>query len=169
MPENNNIMSLEGQLCGIPLAGPESFSQQQLDYLKRALGVDETVLWEGSLTDANCMQAFDLNDNPFNFEYLRFYWTVDNCNMVTEGRVITGNADVCSDFGWYYSNWKTIKNQLRFTAPVGSTPAKAQFIDGISYMQTTSSASLSDFRHNWSYCFRPLVKIVGIHRISGGN
>lgn len=52
MPENNNIMSLEGQLCGIPLAGPESFSAEQLAYLKRALGVDETVLWEGTYSGA---------------------------------------------------------------------------------------------------------------------
>ena len=50
---SNEIMSLEGQLCGIPLAGPESFSQQQLDYLKRALGVDETVLWSGSAVDGS--------------------------------------------------------------------------------------------------------------------
>lgn len=35
----NEIMSVEGQLVGMPLAGPESFSQQQLDYLKRALGI----------------------------------------------------------------------------------------------------------------------------------
>lgn len=40
MPENNQIMSMEGQLVGMPLAGPESFSQQQLDYLKRALGFE---------------------------------------------------------------------------------------------------------------------------------
>lgn len=53
MAENNNIMSLEGQLVGMPLAGPESFSQQQLDYLKRALGVDETVLWSGSAVDGS--------------------------------------------------------------------------------------------------------------------
>ena len=39
MPENNNIMSIEGQLIGMPLAGPESFSQQQLDYLRSALGL----------------------------------------------------------------------------------------------------------------------------------
>ena len=38
MPENNQILSVEGQLVGMPLAGPESFSQQQLDYLKTALG-----------------------------------------------------------------------------------------------------------------------------------
>lgn len=40
MAENNQMMSVEGQLVGMPLAGPESFSQQQLDYLKRALGFE---------------------------------------------------------------------------------------------------------------------------------
>lgn len=39
MPENNQILSVEGQLVGMPLAGPESFSQQQLDYLRSALGL----------------------------------------------------------------------------------------------------------------------------------
>ena len=51
MSENNQMMSVEGQLVGLPLAGPESFSQQQLEYLKRALGVDETVLWSGFKND----------------------------------------------------------------------------------------------------------------------
>ena len=62
MPESNEIMSVEGQLVGIPLAGPESFSQQQLDYLKRALGVgtwtdvsseiakNTTIITGGSIT-----------------------------------------------------------------------------------------------------------------------
>ena len=36
---SNEIMSVEGQLIGMPLAGPESFSQQQLDYLRTALGL----------------------------------------------------------------------------------------------------------------------------------
>ena len=73
MPENNNIMSLEGQLIGMPTAGPESFSQQQLDYLKRALGVDETVLWEGASTVTNALKngaGLTLSESPFNFEYI---------------------------------------------------------------------------------------------------
>lgn len=39
MPENNQILSVESQLVGLPLAGPESFSAQQLDYLRTALGL----------------------------------------------------------------------------------------------------------------------------------
>ena len=68
MPENNNIMSLEGQLVGMPLAGPESFSQQQLDYLKRALGVDETVLWEGGNSGAS---SATLSESLMNFESIK--------------------------------------------------------------------------------------------------
>ncbi len=53
MPENNNIMSLEGQLVGLPLAGPESFSAQQLDYLKRALGVEWQDITADAITSSN--------------------------------------------------------------------------------------------------------------------
>ena len=53
MSQSNELMSAGAQLIGMPLAGPESFSQQQLDYLKRALGVDETVLWSGSAVDGS--------------------------------------------------------------------------------------------------------------------
>lgn len=65
---SNEILSLNGQLCGIPLAGPESFSQQQLDYLKRALGVDETVLWEGAFKYGD--SAIILSEAPSHFTYI---------------------------------------------------------------------------------------------------
>lgn len=71
MPENNQILSVEGQLVGMPLAGPESFSQQQLYYLKRALGVDETVLWEGTAYDAGT--ALTMSENCTNFNSLKIY------------------------------------------------------------------------------------------------
>ena len=73
MPENNQILSVEGQLIGMPTAGPESFSAEQLAYLKRALGVDETVLWEGTPTT-----SMTLSETPANFEYLRVYVTRDS-------------------------------------------------------------------------------------------
>ena len=68
MPESNEIMSVEGQLVGMPLAGPESFSQQQLDYLKRALGVDETVLWDGGNSGAT---SATLSESLMNFESIK--------------------------------------------------------------------------------------------------
>jgi hypothetical protein len=75
MPENNQILSVEGQLIGMPTAGPESFSAQQLDYLKRALGVDETVLWEDADGQAfGNNKAFNTSESPLNFSEIRIYW-----------------------------------------------------------------------------------------------
>ena len=104
MPENNNIMSLEGQLVGMPLAGPESFSQKQLDYLKRALGVDETVLWEGSASKG----TVSLSESPMNFEYIAVY---------AQARGPTGpDGFQYGNFGQFYNKIlsSTLKNQGAF-------------------------------------------------------
>lgn len=69
---SNEIMSVEGQLIGLPLAGPESFSAQQLDYLKRALGVDETVLWEGASNMSN-NPSLTLSESAMNFKFVDIY------------------------------------------------------------------------------------------------
>ena len=53
MPESNEMMSVEGQLVGMSLAGPQSFSNQELNYLKGALDVDETLLFSGDINAAN--------------------------------------------------------------------------------------------------------------------
>ena len=73
MPENNQILSVEGQLVGLPLAGPESFSAQQLDYLKRALGVDETVLWKGTAAS-----SVTCSESVSNFERIRVWMNVNS-------------------------------------------------------------------------------------------
>ena len=62
MPENNQLLSVESQLVGLPLAGPESFSQHQLDYLKTALGfvwqdISEEVTGAGTGTQLLYMPA----------------------------------------------------------------------------------------------------------------
>lgn len=79
MPENNQILSLEGQLIGLPLAGPESFTPQQLAYLKRALGVDETVLWTGEASGASATMS--LSEAFTNFKRVRFYIDEGNSNI----------------------------------------------------------------------------------------
>ena len=81
MPESNEIMSVEGQLVGMPMAGPESFSQQQLDYLKRALGVDETVLWSGNYQSTG---SITLSESFKNFELIRVeFITNDNISFTS--------------------------------------------------------------------------------------
>ena len=159
MPENNNIMSLEGQLVGMPLAGPESFSQQQLDYLKRALGVDETVLWENASGAAPSSFPVTLSEVTTNFETIRFYfrpWSSNSCVVEKMGDQTVFMLE---------SNW------------VGSTPSSVpySFLDILTASGTQLSFTRGTF-NMWSQNtltedttqFR-LFKVVGIHRIAGGN
>ena len=70
---SNEVLSVEHQLVGMPLAGPESFSAEQLQYLKRALGVDETVLWEDQSklgTDPAQNWSLTLSETLRNFKYV---------------------------------------------------------------------------------------------------
>jgi hypothetical protein len=74
MPESNELLSAGAQLIGMPLAGPESFSQQQLDYLKRALGLDETVLYSGLKANGDGGSAtYNLSELPTNFQIIKVY------------------------------------------------------------------------------------------------
>lgn len=156
MAENNNMMSVEGQLVGLPLAGPESFSQQQLEYLKRALGVDETVLWSGEASGVNA--TMNLSEAYTNFERLRFvsyegnsaipYWWSEVCTNGTAlypsyVRTNSASAEVVGMWTLQSSNdYKTLTISIATIRTNGGT-------------QGTNSGKI--------------MKIVGIHRISGGN
>ena len=167
---SNEIMSVEGQLIGMPLAGPESFSQQQLDYLKRALGVDETVLWEGASTVTNALQngaGLTLSESPFNFEYIEVHWVP-----------------------WAYSETRTIKQEAVAKAFVTSERPRigmvnewtdedqnavflfivnAYFTDSKFYTTSIKYFMIDDLKVNSTGNGTYITKIVGIHRIAGGN
>lgn len=168
MPENNQILSVEGQLVGMPLAGPESFSQQQLDYLKRALGVDETVLYE----NANPSQilsntSLNLSESYLNFERIKIYLqssagAAANASYVVESPVFqTGITELS-------------------TLPISSTSVAMTDLDAFVFQDTattTCSVKSAGSRLNvkgtgtdvTSSRGVKVYKIVGIHRISGGN
>ena len=164
MPENNNIMSIEGQLIGMPLAGPESFSQQQLDYLKRALGVDETVLFENG--DAYTKSA-TLSESISNFEYIRVRVDDDHHN----GKwvlVDTDNAWAKWLGNYGYDDWDTTSNilgirELGFKAS-GTTITSLRGFQKNAKLSGTSWGS----EHQTGQ-YGGIVKVVGIHRIAGGN
>ena len=104
MPESNELLSVGAQLIGMPLAGPESFSQQQLAYLKQALGVDETVLWNGAASKGTVI----LSESPMNFEYIAVYAQAKNP---------TGSDGFqYGNFGQFYNKIlsSTLKNQGAF-------------------------------------------------------
>lgn len=81
MSQPNELASVEGQLVGMPLAGPESFSAEQLAYLKRALGVDETVLWEGTSAMSD-NPTITLSEAATNFKFVDIYTLPHSTNGI---------------------------------------------------------------------------------------
>lgn len=159
---SNEIMSVEGQLVGMPLAGPESFSQQQLDYLKRALGVDETVLWDGNGTSST---SVSLSENIANFERVRVTW-VNNNYLLTAEAAIHGSTLY---FGGAVFGWN-------------SNDGSRMQISGGSYTISNNGTTLTAAGGNQVYFGNsgssyggqspknmPILKVVGIKRIAGGN
>ena len=156
MPENNNIMSVEGQLVGMPLAGPQSFSQAQLDYLKRALGVDETVLWSGSISF-----NVTVNESVYNFKKLKlklagtkqvFEVELENSSSFNLAGAYISNDPAVYTFG---ALWTVSNDGLTLTASG----------KGVGCVKTGSIDSF--FTNNASN--GGLIAVVGVGRIAGGN
>ena len=171
MPENNQILSVEGQLIGMPTAGPESFSQQQLDYLKRALGVDETVLWEDMNNTTQLYSGttyFNLSEAYLNFERIRVYYknSFSQLQTMTETYVLqSGDTRLgVSGYAQADNNWTQFDRAIISFVTTDSTRMKviATTRAGISI----SGSSISSTTGNGGII--PL-KVIGIHRIAGGN
>ena len=157
------MMSVEGQLVGMPLAGPESFSQQQLDYLKRALGVDETVLYVDA--DGVGVNSCTVSEDMRNFEYVDI--TVGFYGA-TNGMVVQRFPGSC------------IALHFIFGAGQGGTDYLIRaygLVNGTSIsvlkskcMYSTYSVTTADtIRNNSENDMKCIYKVVGIHRIAGGN
>lgn len=159
----NEMMSVEGQLVGMPLAGPESFSQQQLDYLKRALGVDETVLWEG--TDAT---SFTTSEAIENFDEIHFYVNGgEGTNKVMAKAVLPmGWTDYSSLLAFSYGAPYSLDGNLAITWTTRYSRSNNTFTFTSSYYGGGSGSTPSA---NGNNNVGHMYKVVGIHRIAGGN
>lgn len=160
MPENNQILSVEGQLVGMPLAGPESFSQQQLDYLKRALGVDETVLYTGTFS-ASTGSSFPITEDATNFEQIEI-WAVrspDQNSYCIER--FNPNNQYISMASIYVNVSDAQQNmycmRLKFSGTTVSVQQQSVKAMNGSTITTNNSSPMT------------ICKVVGIHRIAGGN
>ena len=159
----NEIMSVEGQLVGMPLAGPESFSQQQLDYLKRALGVDETVLSTTTYAMSN-NPTITLSEPAWNFEFVDIYALPHSTNTVpivlrfaTGGSSSNGQSSITVQ-AHAGGGGIRLNNALLTISSAGNiviTEAKQFSIIGTTVSQGSAASSF--------------VKVIGIHRIAGGN
>ena len=159
MPENNQILSVEGQLVGMPLAGPESFSQQQLDYLKRALGMDETVLYDCSNNYVYGTNSVTLSESYKNFEIIKilnskgnvqFYYPANSQNVA-----LFTLTNMSNGYLWLIP-WTFTSN----TVYSGAT-GKIWTVGTTTAVDVPSNAP----SNRW---IQP-IKIIGIHRIAGGN
>lgn len=159
MAGTNEMGSVEGQLVGLPLAGPESFSIQQLAYLKKALGVDETVLWENSSGIYNSTDTASISESMENFDHIRFEGYVhetSSTKVIVDAKPYSGSAYVSF-------------------ACMNSAGNVAIYYDYLTY--TSSSVVVANHKHSWGNggTFNAgtdgivITKIVGIHRIAGGN
>ena len=164
---SEQINSVAGQLVGMPLAGPESFSQQQLDYLKRALGVDETVLFDNNQVG---IDSGELSESKLNFEYLKLVVGFTGGLSTNDGattHVIPSNATaswLIFGYGSGGSNLYLAGSHLTWTDNTHFT-----VLNGTSILKGISATTVSG---NTSYnegCKKCISKIIGIHRIAGGN
>ena len=159
MPENNQLLSVESQLVGLPLAGPESFSQQQLDYLKRALGMDETVLYDCSNNYVYGTNSVTLSESYKNFEIIKilnskgnvqFYYPANSQNVA-----LFTLTNMSNGYLWLIP-WTFTSN----TVYSGAT-GKIWTVGTTTAVDVPSNAP----SNRW---IQP-IKIIGIHRIAGGN
>ena len=161
MPENNQILSVESQLVGLPLAGPVSFSPQQLDYLKRALGVDETVLWEGTAG-----YSATLSESLFNFKKIKVFQETTGGSTHIQEFYTSDLSTVFSIGAVYYS---TSENSTYVFCSLWNITNSGVTLTSSSkgYGLNTTGNSVHIFTNNSAT--GKITRVIGIGRISGGN
>ena len=161
---SNEIMSVEGQLVGLPLAGPESFSQQQLDYLKRALGVDETVLWTGTVGSTGSTK--DLSEDTRNFEKIRVYTqvstgTTERCVQIFDLALKFSSTQALAFVHVDNISGGNLLSEIIYLC-FQANANTFSLLAGCKWSNGTFSQNVSNYDFN-------IVKVSGIHRIAGGN
>lgn len=161
---SNEIMSVEGQLVGMPLAGPESFSQQQLAYLKRALGVDETVLYDAN-GSPNQTGPWTLSEVRTNFKWIDIVLGTDaSGNEVKVQRFKADSPYMKVDISRYEEdpNWKISTMTLTFnqtTMSIKSSSIARYMITSAGAVSASTAAAQAPF----------IYQVIGVGRIAGGN
>lgn len=151
------LMSVAGQLIGIPAEKYSGTNGVTVDQNNKTIGLDETVLWSG--TPGSSSYQITLSENLSHFEYFAVEWKSyerryrDNFNAATTTQGITlGACFVLAD-----GNYE--KSLTIWGTTDGTTYSWKATIHG-SFQSTQSSS--------WNSDVVPL-RIIGINRISGGN
>ena len=134
---------------------PENFTQQQINALKRVLGVDETVLYDnGTTTSAT------LSESMSNFERIKvFLVRGDGSRTVQELAVTTSSTSIqLSQIAAYSNNWVSVFAYQYSISGLTISPSsyikELAFNTGVSAVTVRNTAAPT------------IVKVVGVHRIS---
>lgn len=158
MPESNEILSVDGQLVGMQLAGPETFTAEQIAYLKHAIGIDETVLFE-SAAGVGSGTAVTLSEAYTNFEKLKFVYKPWN-NMNSDEHPSFGTSE---PYFHLLCGWTTTNNYAIFLTTYTASDSTHLSVTKIG-VNNVNGGGWSTSNANFK-----LYKVIGIHRISGGN
>lgn len=161
MAGTNEMGSVEGQLVGLPLAGPETFSAQQLAYLKQAMGLRETVLWEGS---AGLNTEVQLSESVTNFEF-----------VYIEGNTNDGEHERLIGYSSTYVLRKTNPASSMYITMLSFAPGWGWKLAQVAITTTTAQLiaskeqAFTSIKAPNDLSTMPITRIVGINRIAGGN
>lgn len=173
MPENNQILSIGNQLVGMPLAGPESFSQEQIAYLKRAMGIDETVLWENA-SGTSMHNGVTLSESRLNFERLRLTVSCQANTPMGYIDIPMSGVNAGSSFQFYvdmpFNNETGATYALTWKVIVSATNTTLTSTTALYWGKMNFNGSSSGTWTQGENVQIPYIyKVVGIHRIAGGN
>jgi len=158
MAGTNEMGSVEGQLVGLPLAGPETFTIQQLAYLKRALGLDETDLISTSKELSNGA-TFQLSESIANFEKVKIFCARNPSANAVECNELYVGANYYFVKSSFIDNGTLIIDNAMLSIS-GTTVTVNAILRKLFASTTFSTATNAPMT---------VTKIVGVHRIAGGN
>lgn len=154
----NAISSINGSA----LAGPESFSEQQLTFLKQALGVDETVLWTGAVGSTGSTK--DLSEDTRNFEKIRIYTqvstgTTERCVQIFDIELKFSSTQALAFVHVDNISGGNLLSEIIYLC-FQANANTFNLLAGCKWSNGTFSQNISSYDFN-------IVKVVGIHRIAG--
>lgn len=167
VPGNGIAMSEDANAISIS-ANPATLSSAQLLAIAQALGVDETVLWEGTITTSghsNVNVTFQLSESILNFERIEVYCTGANNNVIN------------------FMTWHPVggaTGHMVASQIMNESENNTVYIGAAIYVEANSDYKTLRYRcgfgNDYGIAYRGdywgygvPYKVVGIRRIAGGN
>lgn len=160
MPEINSVA---GQLVGIPVgqvytAGPGI----KIDNVHKTVSVDETVLYDGN---GSTTSSATLSESVSNFQYLDLYMRGSNVSQYpTVVRVAIYGTYTAAQVNWSLGNNDWYINCQKLSISGTSISVVAAHA-----MHSPFNSTSITHESNTDLITKTICKVVGVHRIAGGN